>query len=111
MFQTTDWPPAQDDLFPQQHEAKAEADAKQHVDEIVMTGIDCRPADAQRENAQQRGDNDMGMPLQGIKEGAEAIGAMQGGHGCKDIGITAVDAMEDRRPDESIKTCQAGLAA
>lgn len=77
----------------------------------MMTGINRRPTDTQGEDGKGPGDV-TGQPAhQGIEKGTETIGAVQGGNGSKDIGITTVKVVEEGNTQQTVETGQRRLTA
>ena len=60
------------------------------IDDIMMTGIDCRPPDAQTDAGEEHHRIPAFTAHHSINRSEEHIGSMQARHGSKDIGILAV---------------------
>lgn len=80
-------------------------DAEQHVDDVVVAGIDGSEPDADADEAKQTAGVPPAKALHGVDRGDEQVGGMQAGNGREDIGVLAIDAVED------VETHQAGRSA
>ena len=66
-------------------------DAKQYIDDVVMTRVDCCPPNAHTDDGEGCSGKPMLVTLGCIEGGDQHIGCMQTGYGSKDIGIVTID--------------------
>lgn len=71
-------------------------DAKQYIDDVVMTRVDCCPPNAHTDDGEGCSGKPMLVTLGCIEGGDQHIGCMQTGYGSKYIGIVTIDGVEDR---------------
>lgn len=81
-------------------------DAKQYIDDVVMTRVDCCPPNAHTDDGEGCSGKPMLVTLGCIEGGDQHIGCMQTGYGSKDIGIVTIDGVEDRIAHQLVKACQ-----
>ena len=81
-------------------------DAKQYIDDVVMTRVDCCPPNAHTDDGEGCSGKPMLVTLGCIEGGNQHIGCMQTGYGSKYIGIVTIDGVEDRIAHQLVKACQ-----
>lgn len=81
-------------------------DAKQYIDDVVMTRVDCCPPNAHTDDGEGCSGKPMLVTLGCIEGGDQHIGCMQTWYGSKDIGIVTIDGVEDRIAHQLVKACQ-----
>ena len=72
----------------------------------MMTGIDCRPPDAQTDAGEEHYRIPAFTAHHSINRGEEHIGSMQARHGSKDIGILAIESVEHVQSGHCVPSAQ-----
>lgn len=86
-------------------------DAEQHIDDVVVAGIDGSEPDADADEAKQTAGVPPAMALHCVDRGDEQVGGMQAGNGREDIGVLAIDAVEDVETYQLVEAPQPAYVA
>ena len=96
------------------HTHKRRDDAQQDIDDVMVAGVDSRKPDADADKGEERDKPTAAATQDSIDSGYQHVGGMQRRHRGKDIGILAIQGMEDGQPGEGIKAretrvCRTGV--
>ena len=103
--------PRNEPPFPYVNEGDSQGHPKEDINQIMVVGIDGRQADTQGKDTQDPPDENRYLSDKGIDESTEAIGAMQRGNGSENVGIAAIEIVEQVDTKQLVKTVQAGFVA
>lgn len=70
-------------------------DAERHVDDVVVRGVDCREPDAESDYCQRHANPCGALGAHRIDKCHQSIGRVKRGHCGENVGIAAVEAVED----------------
>ena len=85
--------------------------AQQHVDDVVVCGVNRCPPDAHTDECEYADAEFVLTTYYGVDCSYEHICGVQRGHGSEHVRVVAVDGVEHRRTDKRVETSESGYAA
>ena len=85
--------------------------AQQHINAIMMPGIDGRKPNAQHDDGKEGAGEPRPTALDGIEQCHQHVSCMKAGDGGKHIGVLTVDGVEYRKAQQSVETTQSAHVA
>lgn len=82
-------------LLHQEHSDDACEDAEAYINDVMMAAVNGSPPNAEADEGKEGDGVPTLMAHHGIYRGDEHVGCMQTWHGCEDICVFAINAVED----------------